>query len=240
MKKLLPILAVTISPFGTALAADGAGNASDDEKEPTMRELRTAITTLTRNVGTLTGNLTTLTGNVATLTTKVDSFADRGHQVAVVETVPIRLQPSLTPPRAYYVDFYLVGHSTIPGFPSETVAANGKFSDHSAALPQGTYLFELQHPIVDEPKCQDSVSHLNGAGIGMFGRNSCPALYVVLTDGTAAGSSAKKRFEDGFGVYKVTSTSGRMTLRHKFPIGTTFTDRRITSYKGAVKITKLK
>lgn len=45
-----------------------------------MIGLAAALRALTTNVG-------TLSGNVGTLTRKVDNFAGRGHQVAVVETV---------------------------------------------------------------------------------------------------------------------------------------------------------
>lgn len=237
MKKLLPILAVAVSPiFGTALAADGAGNASDEEKAPTMEDLATAIATLTRNVG-------TLTGNVATLTTKVDNFAARGHQVAVVETVPRSIQS--TGPNgtrmAANVDYYLVGHSTIPSFPpAGTVGPTGRFASYSVALPAGTYLFELQQPYSTDLKCHGNVSRLNGVG-GGNARGGCPYLSVVLSDGTSTGASARKRFDDGFGIYTVTSSSGSMQLKHRFPGSVTFTDDKpITSYKGAVKITKLK
>ena len=237
MKKLFPILAVAVSPiFGTALAADGAGNASDEEKAPSMDELATAIATLTRNVG-------TLTGNVATLTTKVDNFAGRGHQVAVVETVPRSIQSTGANGRkmAAHVDYYLVGHSTIPGFPAAgTVGPTGRFASYSVALPAGTYLFELQQPYSAELKCHGNVSRLDGVD-GGNARGPCPYLSIVLSDGTSTGASARKRFNDGFGVYTVTSTSGSMSLRHRFPSSVTFTGGRpITSYKGAVKITRLK
>ena len=243
MTKLIPIVALaTSSLFGTALAADGASDASGEkDMEGKVDELTTMVTTLTSNLGalttkvnTLTTNLGTLTTNVGTLTTNVSNFAGRGHQVAVVETVPISLNSTL-PTRAFNVDYYLVGDSTIPGFPVETVAANGKFTGHNAGLPVGTFLFELQHPIVDEPKCQAVLSHLSGTGPA--GRGGCPTLYLIL-----GGGPVKKRFDGGFGVYTVTrTTGGRIQMSHKFPSGLTFTDSRpITSYKGAVKITKLK
>lgn len=245
MKNLLAILAVALVAFASflapALAAQGTGNESDDEKQPTMSELKTEIRSLATALGTLTGNVATLTGNVATLTNNVASFAGRGHQVAVVQTVPRSLHPT-SPNRAYHVDFYLVGHSTIPGFPAETVAATGKFQDHSAALPQGTFLFELQHPIAEDPKCHANVSHMGGnrAGIGPAGRGGCPGVYIFLSDGTATGSSPVTRFDGGFGVYTVTSTSGRVRVKHKMPAGLITESRPITSFKGAIKITQLK
>lgn len=252
MKNLLAILAVALVAFAPflapALAAQGAGNESDEEKDPTMKDLAAALTTLTGNVATLTGSVTTLTGNVttltgdvATLTRDVAAFASRGHQVAVVETVPLYMHPGKTN-RAYQVDLYLVGHSTIPGFPAETVAATGKFEDVSAALPKGTFLFELQQPVAEDPKCHASMSHMGGnpAGIGSAGRGDCPGVYIILSDGTAPGNSPEKRFDGGFGVYTVTSTSGRMRVKHKMPPSLVTESRPITSFKGAVKITKLK
>lgn len=143
--------------FGPALAADGSGDASDDEKQPTMKELEGRMIGLAAALRTLTTNVGTLSGNVGTLTRKVDNFAGRGHQVAVVETVPIRLQVS-EPTRAFHVDYYLVGHSTIPSFPSETVAASGKFASYSTSLPRGTYLLELQQPTSDQLDCHGNVS----------------------------------------------------------------------------------
>ena len=234
MKELIPILALAVSPLGIALAADGTSDASDEEKAPTMQELATAIATLTRNVG-------TLTGNVATLTTKVDNFAGRGHEVAVVMTVPIRLLSDSNRVEAVRVDYHLVGGSTIPGFPSGTIAADGKFARYTAPLPAGTYLFELQQPYSDQVICHGNVSRLNGvpvAGAG-GGTRACPRIALFGSQGTSGGSST--RFDDGFAVYEVTSSTGHFSVRHKFPNSFVFTDKRPSgSYRGSVKITKLK
>ena len=62
---------------------------------------------------------------------------------------------------------------------------------------------------------------------------------MIASDGTLP----SKRFDDGFGVYTVTSSSGGLALRYNFPADLTFTkttDRPLSSYKGAVKITRLK
>lgn len=247
MKNLLAILAVALVAFAPflspALAADIAGNTT-----PTMAQLKKAIddvdsdvAELALDVSDVTRELGKVKSALTALTMKVDNFAGRGHQVAVVETVPISLHPP-NRNRAYHVDYYLVGHSTIPGFPAEPVGPTGRFADRSAALPKGTYLFELQQPIADESKCLAVVSHVGGLapGIDGVGRSRCPGIYVILSDGTATDASPQKRFDGGFGVYTVTSTSGRMRLRHKFPPGTITESRRITLFKGAVKITKLK
>ena len=238
MKNLLAAVAMACAPvFGPALAADGSSDASDDEKQPTMKELEGRMIGLAAALRTLTTNVGTLSGNVGTLTRKVDNFAGRGHQVAVVETVPIRLQVS-QPTRAFHVDYYLVGHSTIPGFPSETVAATGKFASYSTSLPRGTYLLELQQPTSDQLDCHGNVSLLGRTNTGGSGGGDCPGLYVTL--GSVSGGTFK-RFNGGFGVYTVTSSTATLSPKHKFPSGITFTDSRpITSYKGAVKVTKLK
>lgn len=252
MKNMLPVVVVA---FGTAvvpvLAADGASDASGEkDMEGKVDELTTMVNTLTRNVATLTtnvgtlttnlsaldGKVGTLTTNLSTLTTNVSDFADRGHQVAVVGTVPIRLQVS-DPTKAFHVDYYLVGHSTIPGFPSETVAATGKFASYSTSLPRGTYLFELQQPIVDQLSCHGTVSRLRGTGGGGARRGGCPGLYVKI--GSASAGTLKK-FNDGFGVYTVSAATTRFSLNHVFPAGVITESRPITAFKGAVKITKLK
>lgn len=225
MKTLLATLMAACGlQLGTALAADSSTVAGDDETD------REVIDRIETKVNALTDSLTALTNSVA-------NFAARGHQIAVVETVPRSLQVSL-PTRANNVEFYLVGHSTIPGFPAETVAANGRFGSYSVALPIGTYLFQLQQPYSDKVICQGNVSRLSGIG-GRHGRGGCPRLFMIASDGTLP----SKRFDDGFGVYTVTSSSGGLTLRYNFPADLTFTkttDRPLSSYKGAVKITKLK
>ena len=251
MKSLLATLAFAFAFFLTpALAADGTGNASDEEAQPTMKALADAIAELAATLGKANDSEAGCTatspcglwGRLDNLTAEVGGLASRGHQVAVVETVPRSIQS--TGPNgnrmAANVDYYLVGHSTIPGFPpAGTVGPTGRFASYSVALPAGTYLFELQQPYSTDLKCHGNVSRLNGVGGGAR-RGGCPYLSIVLSDGTSTGASARKRFDDGFGVY-VTSSSGRMQLKHRFPSSVTFTDDQpITSYKGAVKITKLK
>lgn len=226
MQTLLAILVAACGlQLGTALAADGSTVAGDEESD------REVIDRIDTKVKALTDSLTTLTNTVA-------NFAARGHQIAVVEAIPRSLQVS-RPTRANNVEFYLVGHSTIPGFPaSGTVGPTGRFASYSVALPMGTYLFQLQQPYSDKLICQGSVSRLSGIG-GGHGRGDCPRLFMIASDGTLP----RKRFDDGFGVYTVTSSSGGLTLGYNFPADLTFTkttDRPLTSYKGAVKITKLK
>lgn len=252
MKSLFAALAFAFTFFLTpALAADGTGNASDEGAQPTMKALAGAIAELAATLGKANDSeagctATTpcgLWGRLDNLTAEVGSLANRGHQVAVVETVPRSIQNTGTNGRkmAAHVDYYLVGHSTIPGFPAAgTVGPTGRFASYSVALPAGTYLFELQQPYSAELKCHGNVSRLDGVD-GGNARGPCPYLSIVLSDGTSTGASARKRFNDGFGVYTVTSTSGSMSLRHRFPSSVTFTGGRpITSYKGAVKITRLK
>ena len=234
MKSLLATLAFAFSFFLTpALAADGASDATDGEKQPTMKQLEDRIKDLA-------ASLVTLTGNVGTLTTKVDNFAGRGHQVAIVMTVPIALADG-NRVQAVRVDYHLVGNSTIPGFPSGTVAANGKFARYTAPLPVGTYLFELQQPYSDRVVCNGSVSRVHSVPVvgGGAGTVDCPRIVLFGSQGTSGSSST--RFNDGFAVYKVTSSTGHFSVRHKFPNNFAFTDQRpLGSYRGSVKITKLK
>lgn len=136
------------------------------------------------------------------------------------------------------MDYYLVGHSTIPGFPSETVAASGKFASYSTSLPRGTYLLELQQPTSDQLDATATCLFLGRTNTGGSCGGDCPGLYITL--GSMSGGTFK-RFNGGFGVYTVTTNTATLSPKHKFPSGITFTDSRpITSYKGAVKITKLK
>ena len=246
MKNLLAILAVALVAFAPFLAP-ALANESASNTTPTMAQLKKAIddvdsdvAVLALDVGKVTRELGKLKTALDELTTDVRTFASRGHQVAVVETVPLNMQPGRTD-RAYHVDFYLVGHSTIPGFPVETVAATGKFEDHSFALPAGTYLFELQQPVAEDPKCHASVSYMGGnTSVGSAGRSDCPGVYILLSDGTTTDSSPNKRFDGGFGVYTVNTTSGRLRVKHKMPPSLITASRPITSFKGAIKITKLK
>lgn len=112
MKNLLAAVTVAFAPLlAPALAADDTNEAGEDEKEPTMSDLDDlegkidALTTAvnTTVVGILSdklGNANSapncsathpcgILGRVENLTTKVDAFAGRGQQVAVVMTVPI-------------------------------------------------------------------------------------------------------------------------------------------------------
>ena len=260
MKNLLAAVTVALAPLlAPAQAADGTNLADEDEKEPTMsdlderlEELEGKIDTLTTAVNTtVVGILSDKLGNVNSapncsaahpcgilglvdnLTTKVDAFAGRGHQVAVVMTVPKTLR---VPHEAVHVDYHLVGSSTIPGFPSGTVAADGKFASWTAPLPAGTYLFEMQQPYSDNVLCHGNVSRLHG-GRGDGGtKKVCPRILLF-----GHSPSGQTRFDDGFAIYTMTTNTGHFLVKHRFPAGFTFTtDRPLGSYRGAVKITKLK
>lgn len=242
MKNLLAILAVALVAFAPFLAP-ALANETASTTTPTMAQLKKAIDDVDSDVAALALNVNNVTRELGKLKTTLDNFAGRGHQVAVVETVPLYMQPG-KPNRVYHVDLYLVGHSTIPGFPVEAnkVKATGWFEDYSFPLPAGTFLFELQQPVAEDPKCHASMSHMGGspAGIGSAGRGDCPGVYIILSDGTATDSSPQKRFDGGFGVYTVNTTSGRLRVKHKMPPSLVTESRPITSFKGAIKITKLK
>ena len=248
MKNLLAVLALALAP-ATVPALAASSTLAGGEEQPTMKQLADKIEALATTLGKANGSETGCTattpcglwGRLDNLTTKVVDFAGRGHQIAVVETVPRSIQGPGANRMAAHVDYYLVGHSTIPGFPATAVGPTGRFASYSTALPQGTYLFELQQPYFDQLICHGNVSRLQGVDGGTGRGSACPWLSVILSDGSATGASPRKRFEDGFGVYTVTSSTGRLELKHRFPSGVTFTDARpITSYKGAVKITRLK
>ena len=265
MKNLIAAVTVALAPLlAPALAADGTNLAGDDEA-PTMSDLDEKLDELEGKIDTLTtavnttvvgilsdklGNVNSapncsaahpcgILGLVDNLTTKVDAFAGRGHQVAVVMTVPIALLSDSSRVEAARVDYHLVGNSTIPGFPSSTVAADGKFARYTAALPAGTYLFELQQPYSDNVLCHGSVSRIHGVSTGAGGTSAaCPRIVLFGDQGTTP--TNRTRFNDGFAVYTVTTSTGHFSVRHKFPNGFTFTERSLGSYRGAVKITKLK
>ena len=239
---MLAILAVAFAMLApSAMAAEGQGD-NNAGKQPTMAELRNqiaaldaklgtlatanAVNALATTVGTLSSTVGTLSSTVsANHTTIVGKFAP---QMAVVMTVPIASGASVSSLPAYY----LVGESTIPGFPAGTVAANGQFTDRT--LPAGTYLFELQQPYGDNTICQRSVS-IRWQRNGSHGHRRgavCPRLYMTAADGV--------RFNDGFGIATYTAPD-IFIARHRFPTGFAFTDDKpLASYTGAIKITKLK
>lgn len=246
MKNLLAVVALTLAPAAAPVLAASSTLAGDDEEQPTMKQLAGKIEALATTLGKANGSETGCTatspcglwGRLDNLTTKVDNFAGRGHQVAVVMTIPTTQRLGA----AYLPDYYLVGTSTIPGFPRETVAATGKFAQHSVHLPAGTYLFELQQPYSDQPFCQGSISRLHvSAPLGWGDRTSCPRIHIFPTNGGTTGG--RQRMEDGFLIYTVTTTTGSFQVKHRFPGGNSFpftADRPLNAYRGAVKITRLK
>ena len=141
----------------------------------------------------------------------------------------------------------LVGESTIPGFPAGTVGANGLFTDKT--LPAGTYLFELQQPYGDNTICQRALSRrfLRGEAQGLAQQRhiaACPRVRLhPFNDAT--------RLEDGYGIYTY-AAAGAFQLRHYWPSGLKFSEdtrlsateranaKSMSSYTGAVRITKLK
>ena len=222
-----------------ALAAEGQGD--NVAKQPTMAELKakmdsisTEIAALAATVGNLSTaavtKLDTLTTTVAANhTTIVGKFA---QQMAVVMTVPTTLLSAST--GNYGPTYYLVGDSSIPGFPGGTVAANGQFT--VLALPAGTYLFELQHPYSNDVLCNGNVAKRHLLGGNRFNR-VCPRVRLHLR---ARRAVDLQRFVDGPVVYDI-AAGGGFSILHKFPTGFAFADTRpASSYSGAVKITKLK
>ncbi len=137
--------------------------------------------------------------------------------------------------------FYLVGSSTIPGFPAGTVGADGLFTDRT--LPAGTYLFELQQPYGDNAICQSDLSRRKAPQASRY-RAACPYMYLrPFRNRTKLG--------DGYGIYTYAAPTAFDT-RHGWPAGLKFSEdttlsaterasaNSIASYSGAVRITKLK
>ena len=224
MKNVLAILAVALVATAPALAADSI--ASTDDDEPTMGELAEDIEDLAE-----------------TLETILTAVRNLAPEVAVVMTIPVR---SMSGGAWYKADYYLVGGSTIPGFP-KTIAANGKIAGEYVLLPAGTYLFEIQQPYSDKLICHGSISlahKANGSGLPAANghlrkRNNCPWFSLHVRAGASASS---ERFNDGAFVYTITTTSDSsyFYVKHRFPGITFTTERPLSSYRGTVKITKLK
>lgn len=253
MKNMLAALAVVFAPvFAPALAADGTSIAGGDEEslDEKIKTLTDMVTTLTTSVSGLTTKVDALTtnlgkangsqtgcsatspcgvlGRVDNLTTDVSNLANR-DQVAIVRTIPdSRIG---TTGQSYTAHYYLLGNSTIPGYPAGSVAADGKFAQSDSQLPAGDYLFEMYQPWSDKVSCQRRI----------FG-GGCPRFTLYIWDG-ATGAHPKKSIHGG-AAFKVTSVApNRPTVhvKYRFPAGTTFTDDRpLRSYIGGVKITRLK
>ena len=225
MKNVLAAFAVVLAPvFAPALAADGTNIAGGDEES------------LDEKIKTLTDMVSTLTTSVSGLTTKVDAlttdFANRG-QVAIVRMTPNSrtVHPS---GRNYTANYYLHGSSTIPGFPNGSVAADGRIAEADTHLPAGDYLIEMYQPASDQVRCHGTVFE-----------PSCPRFTVNVREGSSG--ATRKKFTHGSATFTVTSTAANAPIRPKFwviyvfPAGHTFTtDKPLGSYRGSVKITKLK
>ncbi len=246
MLAILAVALAALAPF--ALAAEGDSDKDDGGvSQPTLRQLANKIDHVVRRLGAVeatVGTLSTATA-VDALTTEVrtlSSTVSANHttivgkfapQMAVVMTVPTTLFGTSvrdTTPR-----LYLVGESTIPGFPAGTVAADGQFTDRT--LPTGTYLIELQQPYGENAICQRSISirHLRNGNHGKRRGAVCPWLYMTTTSG-----GAHVRFNDGFGIAAFTAPTVFRAV-HRFPTGFVATDEKpASSYTGAIKITKLK
>ena len=255
MLAILAVALAALAPF--AMAAEGQGdNDADGNKQPTMAELGNKVDSIVRQLGSLSattgslrtelGTLRTELGALATTVGTLSSTVSANHttivgkfapQMAVVMTVPTtRISSRSDIPLNYRAAYYLVGESTIPGFPADTVAADGSFDTAGTLipLPAGTYLIEVQHPYSDNVLCQSSVSR-RGTGANEIPRfNSvCPWLRVAVNRGGP-------KIDDGFGIASSTLQFGLFPT-HRFPIGFTFTDDKpASSYTAAFKITKLK
>ena len=235
----IPAMAfAALAPF--ALAADGRG--TNTAKQPTMAELKakmdgisTEIAALAATVGNLSTaavtKLDTLSSTVtANHTTIVGKLA---QQVAVVMTVPISCPPRDSGRLRCTHRMYLMGGSTIAGFPV-SVNAYHQFTD--TTLPIGTYLFELRQPYSDNLVCGGDAARRVETGVAAADAGSpwkhCPRLHV---DG------AGERLHNGSAVWRFNEHHRSFRVTHRFPNAFAFTDDNpVTSYAGSVRITKLK
>ena len=258
---MLAILAAALAALApSAMAAEGGSDRDDDAgvRQPTMRELENKIDQAVREIrGVLAavGPLATATA-VDALTTEVRAnhttiVGKFAQQIAVVMSVPPQRSVSagiasenVSTSGGSGVPHYLVGESTISGFPAGTVGTNGLFTDRT--LPAGTYLFELQQPYGDNAICQRELSRrfLRGGGNGKRRNNVCPRVRLHPF-------SNSTRLEDGYGIYTYAAPAS-FRLDHYWPAGLKFSEdtslsaterasaNSIASYTGAVRITKLK
>ena len=252
MLAIVAVALATLAPFALAAEGDSDRDPNAGVRQPTMRQLANKIDHVVRRLGAVeatVGTLSTATA-VDALTTEVrtlSSTVSANHttivgkfapQMAVVMTVPTTGASGRSDlPLNYAAAYYLVGESTIPGFPMDTVTANGSFDTAGTIipLPAGTYLIEVQHPYSDNVLCQSSVSR-RGTPLGNDNprfNSVCPWLRVAVNRGGP-------RIDDGFGIASSTLQFGLLPT-HRFPIGFAFTDDKpASSYTGAFKITKLK
>ena len=250
MLAILAVALAALAPF--ALAAEGDSDKDDGGvSQPTLRQLANKIDSAVRRLGAVeatVGTLSTATA-VDALTTEVrtlSSTVSANHttivgkfapQMAIVQTVPNTLINATSPTGMNYTSTrYLVGESTIPGFPMEAVAADGSFgTGMNIGVPAGTYLIEVQHPYSDNVLCQSSVSR-RGTPRG----NDNPRFNSVCPWLRVAANRGGPRIDDGFGIVSHTSGFGILAT-HRFPAAFAFTDDKpLASYTGAIKITKLK
>ena len=207
MPAILAVALAALAPF--ALAAEGDSDRDTDAgvSQPTMRDLAIKIDQAVRDirgVQATVGTLSTATA-VDALTTEVRTnhatiVGKFAPQMAVVMSVPQWGSGFTTSDSANMSAgnprHYLVGASTIPGFPAGTVAANGQFTDRT--LPAGTYLFELQQPYGDNAICQRALSRRHLSNTNDRHKAACPRVRLHPFSLTARYST---RLEDGYGIY---------------------------------------
>ena len=244
----------TLAPLATAAEQPTA------ELRAKMDGLSTEIAALAATVANLAGAVGTSSASIASKVDALSSTVAANHttivgkfapQMAVVMSVPPQrsvsagiASESVSTSGGSGVPHYLVGESTIPGFPAGAVGTNGLFTDRT--LPAGTYLFELQQPYGDNAICQRELSRrfLLRGGNGKRRNNVCPRVRLHPF-------SNSTRLEDGYGIYTYAAPAS-FRLDHYWPAGLKFSEdtslsaaeraraSSIASYTGAIKITKLK
>ena len=184
---VLAILAVAFATLAlSATAAEGDSDRDDDAgvRQPTMRELANKIDQAVRDIRTAQatiGTLATATSVDALTTTVTSNHATIVGKFAPQMAVVVAVHPWWSGWNGVASErmngdgprFYLVGSSTIPGFPTGTVGMDGRFTD--ATLPAGTYLFELQQPYGDNAICQSELSRRHG----IANASAIPSFFCV-------------------------------------------------------------
>ena len=256
---MLAILAAALAALApSAMAAEGGSDRDDDAgvRQPTMRELENKIDQAVREIrGVLAavGPLATATA-VDALTTEVRAnhttivgkFAqqiratDSGRNVGSAAALRVRWDR-----QRKRQHFGRLRSATLPCRRKHDLRLPGGNRRHERAVyrqnPAG-----LQQPYGDNAICQRELSRrfLRGGGNGKRRNNVCPRVRLHPF-------SNSTRLEDGYGIYTYAAPAS-FRLDHYWPDGLKFSENTsltaterasassISSYTGAVRITKLK
>ena len=246
---MLAIAAVALAALApSAMAAEGDSDKDDGGvSQPTLRQLANKIDHVVRRLGAVEATVATLATATAVdaLTTEVRTHASAvsanhttivgkfAPQMAVVMTVPTATAG------ASNAAYYLVGESTITGFPAGTVQQTD--SSRTGRCRLAPICSSCSSPMATTccATAAFPVRHLRNGGNHSKRRVAvCPRLFITTTAGNNRG--ALVRIDDGFGIVTYTAPTV-FHAQHRFPTGFAATDEKpLASYTGAIKITKLK